>query len=224
MIRTQKEACFRAISLLEEAVRRDPKFLRAYCLMCETHLDLYWGGADHTEQRRELARIALQKAEEIQPDAGEVHWMKALYAYHGFRDYDRALEELKPAMQLLPNEARLYLLAGAIDRRTARFQEAETNFKRAVELDPRNFVVVMEAGSTFQGMRRYAEARRLYEQALSILPNDPFASYLLGFNSFAQTGDTRRMAKAIATDCATRPSGSPWRRISAVALQLDAAG
>ena len=80
------------ISLLEEAVRRDPKFLRAYCLMCETHLDLYWGGADHTEQRRELARIALQKAEEIQPDAGEVHWMKGLYAYHGFRDYDRALE------------------------------------------------------------------------------------------------------------------------------------
>jgi TolB-like protein len=28
-----------AIALLEEAVRRDPKFLRAYCLMSETHLD-----------------------------------------------------------------------------------------------------------------------------------------------------------------------------------------
>ena len=72
-IPTQRATCFRRISLLEEAVRRDPKFLRAYCLMCETHLDLYWGGADHTDQRRELARIALQKAEEIQPDAGEVH-------------------------------------------------------------------------------------------------------------------------------------------------------
>ena len=192
-----KGSLLQAISLLEEAVRRDPKFLRAYCLMCETHLDLYWGGADHTEQRRELAGIALQKAEELQPDAGEVHWMKALYAYHGFRDYDRALEELKPAMQLLPNEARLYLLAGAIDRRTARFQDAETNFKRAVELDPRNFVVVGEAGATFQGMRRYAEARRLYEQALSVLPNDPFASYLLGFNSFAKTGETAEWQKPL---------------------------
>ena len=184
-----KVSLLQGISLLEEAVRRDPKFLRAYCLMCETHLDLYWAGFDHTEQRREMARVALQKAEEIQPDAGEVHWMKALYAYHGFRDYDRALEELKPAMQLLPNEARLYVLAGAVDRRTARFAEAEANFKRAVELDPRNFIVLMEAGSTFQGMRRYAEARHLYEQALSILPNDPFVSYSLGFNSFAQTGD-----------------------------------
>ena len=192
-----KGSLLQGISLLEEAVRRDPKFLRAYCLMCETHLDLYWAGFDHTEQRREMARAALQKAEEIQPDAGEVHWMKALYAYHGFRDYDRALEELKPAMKLLPNEARLYVLAGAVDRRTVHFAEAEANFKRAVELDPRNFVVLMEAGSTFQGTRRYAEAERLYERALSILPNDPFVTYLLGFNSFAQTGDAAELRKPL---------------------------
>jgi tetratricopeptide (TPR) repeat protein len=92
-------------------------------------------------------------------------------------------------MQLLPNEARLYVLAGAVDRRTARFTESEANFKRAVELDPRNFYALMEAGSTFQGTRQYAEARGLQERALNVLPNDPFVSFLLGFNSFAQTGD-----------------------------------
>ncbi|HSQ19077.1 MAG TPA: FlgO family outer membrane protein, partial [Blastocatellia bacterium] len=192
-----KGSLLQGISLLEEAVRRDPKFLRAYCLMCQTHLDLYWAGFDHTDQRREMARVALQKAEEIQPDAGEVHWMKGLYAYHGFRDYDRALTELKLATQLLPNEARLYVVIGAIDRRTGRWQEAETNFKRAVELDPRNFIVVGEAASTFQGMRRYPEAGRLYEQALSILPNDPFVSFLFGFNSFAQTGETAEWQKPL---------------------------
>jgi len=192
-----KGSLLQGISLLEEAVRRDPKFLRAYCLMCETHLDLYWEGFDHTDERREMARVALEKAQEIQPDAGEVHWMKGLYAYHGFRDYDRALAELKIAMRLLPNEARLYVLAGAIDRRNARFPEAQANFKRAVELDPRNFVVLMEAGSTFQGTRRYAEAKRLYEQGLRIVPNDPFVSYLLGFNSFAQTGDPADLKKPL---------------------------
>jgi TolB-like protein/cytochrome c-type biogenesis protein CcmH/NrfG/class 3 adenylate cyclase len=192
-----KGSLLQGISLLEEAVRRDPKFYRAYCLMCETHLDLYWQGFDHTDERREMARVALEKAEAIQPDAGEVHWMKGLYAYHGFRDYDRALAEMKIAMQLLPNEARLYVLAGAIDRRTGRFPEAEANFKRALELDPRNFIVMGEAAATFQGTRRYAEARRLYEQALSILPNDPFTTYLLGFNSFAQTGDTSEWRKPL---------------------------
>jgi len=192
-----KGSLLQGISLLEEAVRRDPKFLRAYCLMCEINLDLYWSGFDHTKERREMARAALQKAEEIQPDAGEVHWMKALYAYHGFRDYDQALEELKPALRLLPNEARLYVLAGAVDRRTARFAEAEANFKRAVELDPRNFYVLMEAGSTFQALRRYAEARGLHERALNVLPDDPFVNFLLGFNSFGRTGDTADWQKSL---------------------------
>jgi tetratricopeptide (TPR) repeat protein len=187
----------RGISLLEEAVRRDPKFLRAYCLICETHLDLYWGGADHTDQRRELARIALQRAEEIQPDAGEVHAQKGLYAYHGFRDYDGALTELETAKKLLRNEARIYVTIGAIDRRTARFQQAETNFRRAAELDPRNFFVMMEAASTFSGMRRYPEAREFYEKALSILPNNPFARFLSGFNLFGETGDVAALRKQL---------------------------
>jgi TolB-like protein/Tfp pilus assembly protein PilF len=185
------------LSLLEEAVRRDPKFLRAYCLMCEIHLDLYWGGADHTDQRRELARIALQKAEEIQPDAGEVHAQKGLYAYHGFRDYDHALQELELAKQLLPNEARIYVTIGAVDRRTARWQEAETNFRRAVELDPRNFLVLMEAASTFSGMRRHAEPRHFFEMALNILPNNPFARFLFGFDFFAETGDAAALRKQL---------------------------
>src|SRR5205085_8560010 len=108
-----KGSLLQGISLLEEAVRRDPKFLRAYCLMCETHLDLYWTGADHAQARREMARVALRKAEELQPNAGEVHWMKGLYAYHGFRNYEQALKELEFAKQLLPNEARLYEILGA---------------------------------------------------------------------------------------------------------------
>jgi TolB-like protein/Tfp pilus assembly protein PilF len=185
------------ISLLEEAVRRDPKFVRAYCLMCETHLDLYWGGSDHTDQRRELARLALDKAGEIQPDAGEVHWQKGLYAYHGFRDYDRALTQFEIAKRLLPNESRIYMLIGAIDRRTARWQEAQTNFKRAVELDPRNFVVLLEAGSVFYGSRQWAEGRRLHEQALTILPNNAFARNLVGFSFFAETGDAAAWRKQL---------------------------
>ncbi|HEX4697405.1 MAG TPA: FlgO family outer membrane protein [Candidatus Udaeobacter sp.] len=185
------------LDLLAEAVRRDPKFLRAYCLMCEIHLDLYWSGADHTDQRRELARIALQKAEEIQPDAGEVHAQKGLYAYHGFRDYDGASKELERAKELLPNEARIYVTIGAVDRRTARWREAETNFRRAAELDPRNFLVLMEGAFTFSGMRRYTEARHFFEMALNVLPNNPFARFLSGFNSFATTGDVAGLRKQL---------------------------
>jgi tetratricopeptide (TPR) repeat protein len=46
-------------------------------------------------------------------------------------------------------------------------------------------------------MRRYPEGKSLYERALTISPNDPFASYLLGFNSFAQTGDATAWRKSL---------------------------
>ena len=65
-----KGSLLQAISLLDEAVRRDPKFLLAYCLMCETHLALYWQAFDLTDQLRELARIALRQARALPPYAG----------------------------------------------------------------------------------------------------------------------------------------------------------
>jgi TolB-like protein/Tfp pilus assembly protein PilF len=192
-----KGSLLQAITLLEEAVRRDPKFVRAHCLMCEIHLELYWEGFDHTDARRELARVALQNAESLQTDPGEVHMQKGLYAYHGFRDYDRALSEFELARRLLPNEARLYDNLGAVNRRTARWKEAEEAFRRAVELDPNNFSVLEDAGFTFQGLRRYREAEPLLKRALAISPNDPFAFGGLGWNAFAEKGDVAAWRKEL---------------------------
>src|SRR5437588_1876668 len=192
-----KGSLLQAITLLEEAVRRDPKFVRAHCLMCEIHLELYWDGFDHTDARRGLARVALQNAESLQPDSGEVHMQKGIYAYHGFRDYDRALSEFELARRLLPNEARLYEILGAVDRRTTRWKEAEEVFRRAVELDPINFSVLEEAGFTFQGLRRYREAEPLLKRALAISPNDPFARGGLGWNAFCEKGDVAAWRKEL---------------------------
>jgi TolB-like protein/class 3 adenylate cyclase len=163
------------ITLLEEALRRDPNFLLAQCLLSEIHSDLYWFGFDHTPARLELAHAALQQAERIQPDAGEVHVEKGLYAYHGFRDYEQARKEFELARKSLPNSSRLYLYIGVLDRRQARWDDAIKNVDRAVELDPRNFLVLEEAGFTHTGVGHYAEANRLLERAIELSPTDYFA-------------------------------------------------
>jgi TolB-like protein len=185
-----KESLLHGVSLLEEAVGRDPNFMLAYCLMCETHLDLYWNGSDHTPARREQARAALQHAERIQPDAGEVHMQKGLYAYIGFRDYTQARAEFERARQTLPNSSRLYLHLGLLDRRQARWDDAVRNFDRAVELDPRNFIVVEETGFTRNGLRQYAEATKLLEHARSLSPKDYFVRTELSQLPYYQRADT----------------------------------
>ena len=170
-----KEPLLQAVRLLDEAISRDPRFLRAYSLLTIVHLDLYWQGFDHTDARRELAHQTVEAASRVAPDAGEVHLMRATYAYQGFRDYDRARAELDLARRTLPNDAQIYVFTGSIDRRQGRWTEAIRNFERSIDLDPRNFRFLMETAFTYQALRRYPEARQLYERALNVIPHDYFA-------------------------------------------------
>ena len=76
-----------AVRLLDEAVTRDPHFVRAWCLLSITHGWLYFQGNDHTPTRRDLAKTAVQAALRLQPDGGEPHLALAFYYYLCFRDF-----------------------------------------------------------------------------------------------------------------------------------------
>jgi len=168
----QDQSLRHAIELLEQAVARDPKFALAYSLMSQKHMSLYFGGYDHTAARREQANVALQKAAQLQPDAGEVHLAAAEYWFHGFFDYDRARSELELARRSLPNNVKLYVMAAAMDRRQGRWSEAVMNFERAAELDPRDLESVMNVAFTYEGLKRYSDATRMYERAAALSPPD----------------------------------------------------
>jgi tetratricopeptide (TPR) repeat protein len=91
---------------LEEAVSRDPTFLRAYCELAWVHDTFYIYGVDHTPSRVAMADRAIEKAIAINPNAGEVHLAKASHLYCVYLDYDAARRELAIASSLLPNEPR----------------------------------------------------------------------------------------------------------------------
>jgi TolB-like protein/Tfp pilus assembly protein PilF len=205
-----------AVPLLEEAIERDPNFLLAYCLLVEVHTDLYWGGFDHTPARLEQARVTLEKAERIRPDAGEVHYEKGVFAYHGHRDYEGARREFELARRTLPNSSRLALIIGAVDRRQGRWDEAVKNLTRAVELDPRDSVSLEEAGFTFTRMRRYAEAAPLLERATAVNPNDLYARAILWRLPYFEKADTTTFRSHF--DELTRSNPTDASRISSVYL------
>src|SRR5207249_9593284 len=125
----------------------------------------------------------------LQPDAGEVHAARNIYAYHGFRDYDRARAELDLARGTLSNNAELWFFTASIDRRQARWDDAIRNFGRAIELDPRNYSIIVEAASLHSTLRRFAESRQLLERALSVLPGDHFARAELARLDFLERGE-----------------------------------
>ncbi len=190
-----KQDLLDAVRLVNEALARDPRFFLAYISLAQIHDNLYWGGFDHTPTRLELEEAAIESAARLQPDAGEVHLVRALYAYHAHRDYDRARAELEIAGKTLPNDPQVYYFTALIDRRQARWEDALRNFDRALELDPRNLTRMDEAGQIYQGLRRYAESSRLYQQAVAIRPDYYFVRSQLATNAFWERADTGPLEK-----------------------------
>jgi TolB-like protein/Flp pilus assembly protein TadD len=204
-----KEKLPQAARLLDEAVARDPKFLLAWCLLSRVHSYMHFAGYDHTPARLELANAAVQTALRLQPDAGEAHLALADHYYRGFRDYDRARSELAIARRTLPNNAEVFEYTGYIDRREGHWDEATRNLERALELDPRNFYTINQLAATYHDQRRYADAARTFDRALTIVPGDPFTRMSRAQLALDERADIKPFQIMLATLIAEDPSVAP---------------
>lgn len=203
------ENLLKATDLLEQAVVRDPRFFLAYCGLGQINLTLYIFGFDHTVARREMADAAIQKAAELQPEAGEVHLVRARYFGFGLRDYDRARSELELARRILPNNPGVYHETALIDRRQGRWTEAVRNFDRAMELDPRNTELLENAAATYTGMRRYTEAAQLYRRVVAVSPHDYIARINGATQLFYERADIRPLRTELDAILAEEPDAAP---------------
>ncbi len=205
-----KEKLPQAVRLLDEAVTRDPNFLIGWCLLSRVHGALYWIGFDHSSARLNLANAAVQTALRLQPNAGEVHLALANYYYFGFLDYGRARSELDIARRTLPNNPDVFVYTGFIDRRQGRWLEATGNLERALELDPRNlFTLEQLASFTYRLQRRYADAARIYDRALTIVPGDPLTRINRAEIALDWRADIKPYQTTLATLIDENPSIAP---------------
>jgi TolB-like protein/class 3 adenylate cyclase/Tfp pilus assembly protein PilF len=188
----------KAIELLDEAVKRDPSFFDAYCQLAYAHEQLYAvKGFDHTPARLALAEAAVQAATRLRPDAAETHLARAQYLYYGLRDYAGALAELEIARRALPNDPRLFELTGYVLRRRGQQEEGLHNLQRAVELDPRNFLVLQQIAVSYQYLGRYGEAIAALDRALSIVPDNVETRANRALYELCWKGDTRALHQTI---------------------------
>jgi TolB-like protein/Tfp pilus assembly protein PilF/predicted Ser/Thr protein kinase len=170
----EKGNLLQAADLLNQAIAHDPTFFQAYCQLAWVHDELYHFHFDRTPERLALAKAAIQAAFRLRPDAGEAHLAHAGHLYRGYLDYDGALAELEVARQTLPNDARLFELEGYIERRRPgdNQEEALRNLERAIELDPRNFFMLVQASLSYDFLRRYRDEEVILDWALAVKPND----------------------------------------------------
>ena len=184
-----KQNLLHAEKLLNDALARDPHFLAASSLLVAVEMDLYFGGFDHSAARLARAKAVLDEASRLRPDAGEVHLARADYLYHGFRNYDAARAELELARQTLPNHANIPYFTALMDRRQGRWIEAERNYARTLELDPRNVGVLFDTGDFYGALRRYSESNVFFSRAVAISPRQYFNRTQVAQNAFLERAD-----------------------------------
>ena len=194
-----------AMNLLEQAIARDPRFVRAYCALARLHLRHYENQGD-TVSHLESAKENIAKAAQVRPDSGEVHLTRAFYLGRALHDYDTARAELEFARRILPNDPAVYYETALMDRRQGRWAEALRNFDRAIELDPRNALYLKTAAESYSSARRYPEATRLARRALAISPRDNWARLFVAFQLLNERADIRPLQAELDAMLAEDPS------------------
>jgi TolB-like protein/Flp pilus assembly protein TadD len=197
-----------AEGLLKSAVQRDPNFFRAYCRLAAVHDQLYLTGLDHTAERLALAQDAIDAAVRLQPESGEVNLIQAQHRYWGYFDYDEALEKLKRAQHLLPNESNVFILAAFIDRRRGLWDESMRNFNRALDVDPRNTLLLQQIAISYSYQRRHADAANLLDRALGIAPNSTDVRVQRANIDIDWRADTKPLHDAIQSIIASDPTAA----------------
>jgi tetratricopeptide (TPR) repeat protein len=168
----QQEDLFEAVELLDQAVARDPDFFYAYCQLAGAHDRIYFGGFDHTDVRLKLSETVIQSIQRLRPESGETHLALAQHYYYAYEDYNRARQELVLARLTLPNESRIPLLAGYIDRRQGRWEKALEEINQALALNPRDFSVLQQIALTYEALGRYKEMAATLDRVRAQSPKD----------------------------------------------------
>ena len=208
----------KAAEAFEAAVDEDPGFALAWAALGHAYSSMYFF-VDKTEARRELARIAIDRASAIDPDLPDTHLARGYYYDQAVGDYARALEEWAIAERGMPGDSRIHMARAYLHRHIDDFEEAARNLDLASALDPRNVETLFVQFSTLSNLHRYDEALRYADRIIAIRPDRPLGYRLRSITPIWNSGDG--VAAIAALDSGPREFGLPHQRWNAYLFQRD---
>ena len=159
--KTVEENATKAITLLELAIARDPKFALAYCAL---------GDAQAFLENFDKAKAAADAAVRISPNSAEAHLVLGRYFSNGTQDVSAAERELAVAAAGLPGRVDVFNLRADIEEQRGLWKQALRDREKASELDPQNLDTTQPVIYVNIMLRRYDDAERLLDHTLAIAP------------------------------------------------------
>ncbi len=156
------EGLRKALEFFERAIEQDPRYALAYSGIADSYDMLSNYGVMPSKEAFAKAKIAAQRALDLDESLAEAHASLAVIKSDYEWDWEGAEREFKRAIELKPGYARArqwYAIHLAI---LGRHQEALHEIKRALELDPLALTINVNAGVC-------AFLRHDYDEAIQVL-------------------------------------------------------
>ena len=158
-----------------KAVQLDPTFALAWAHLAIVRSFLYFNGMDRNINSPAAIKEAADRASALEPQLGEAWIAQGGYRYRVLADFPGALKAYEEAAKRLPNSADAFGEMAFVERRMGRWDATEANFRKALQLDPRNLQLLIFTGETLGYLRRFPEANEFVDRALQIAPDGPRA-------------------------------------------------
>jgi TolB-like protein/Flp pilus assembly protein TadD/class 3 adenylate cyclase len=171
----------KSIEYFQQAIAVDPNYALAYAGLADAYAFLpgYTAGSPQDSYPKSIA--AAKKALELDDTLAEAHTALAIATWLYDFDSAKANKEFQRAIELNPNYAIAHQQYGNILLiALGRFDEAITEAKRAVELDPLSLVINSDLGVDNFFARRYDEAITQLRKTLEMDPGYYYAYVNLG--------------------------------------------
>jgi serine/threonine-protein kinase len=134
--RLDEEGLSRAIIYFEQAIKRDPKYARAYAALADAHIMRAVFSDIPPLEVLPLARMLAAKALELDPNLADAHWAVAHVSHALDLDFTTAFPEFKRALALDPGHVDVRHMYAIYLLDVRRFAEAESELNRALAADP----------------------------------------------------------------------------------------
>lgn len=173
------EGLQQAINLFEQASTLDPKFALAHAGLADCHALLNWYQEPAPPDAWQKAQTAAAKAVKLDANLAEARASLAFILFHYERNFPRAEEEFRRAIELKPNYATAHQWYAFFLSARGRHDEAIREMRRAEELEPRSAVIATAVANVMFHAELYDEAIAQTQRALEIDPGSVAAHVIL---------------------------------------------
>jgi eukaryotic-like serine/threonine-protein kinase len=162
-----EEGLRKSIEFFQQAISQDPQYALAYAGMADSYIVSAESGFVLLDQAYAKIRWASSKAVETDETIADGHIMVAAVREHDW-NWGEAEREYRRAIELNPGLARAHHWYGLLLSALKRHDEAISELKRAVEIEPLNGSLYANQAVVYANAHRYAEALESVNAARTI--------------------------------------------------------